>query len=186
MASLGSTTGLAFDVTAFEGLTVQQDTTPADWFAAASTLGAFGTVGALVPAGFDACARIDYNGDSDPLERRALLFDVLSRHTATPADVWFGLWDGYGGLDLIPPEIGRIRLPAREYLLFRGDIGAWRGLTPHPMRRVPDLIWPDDRAWFVGTDTDLDDGYVGAAPACVAALEEAGLVLGSATRTDRL
>lgn len=39
--------------------------------------------------------------------------------------------------------------------------------------QVPDLWWPQDRSWFVASDTDLDWSYVGGSEAFVARVLEA-------------
>ena len=97
----------------------------------------------------------------------AKLLGVLGRHTSTPQDCFFGLWDGYGELhggsavavlnstrrtrlwdrwrqppqQRVPPAFPaelaqgpRIRIPNRDYLLFRGalhDAGQWERVVRH-------------------------------------------------------
>ena len=58
----------------------------------------------------------------------------------------------------------QLQLPHRTYHLLSGPVTAVNGIVePGAVDRpqVPDLWWPDDRAWFVATDTDLDWTYVG-------------------------
>lgn len=71
--------------------------------------------------------------------------------------------DGRAGSELL-------HLPGRDYALLRGrleeltdpdwgfsaGIGWSRFRTPRPQ-----LIWPDDRAWFVGSEIDFDSTLVG-------------------------
>jgi hypothetical protein len=40
---------------------------------------------------------------------------------------------------------------------------------PHAYRS-PSLWWPEDRAWCVGTDVDLNSSYIGASVNCIEAL----------------
>ena len=106
----------------------------------------------------------------------SVLAELVSRLgplTATPTRCWFGLWDGYGDLRAMadgrtPPV--ELRLPARTYRLYVGPVaGAVRFATarsPH----APTLWWPEDQAWFVGSDPDLDSTYVGCGEAAAAAL----------------
>lgn len=91
----------------------------------------------------------DLEGDLPQAELR-LLTTVLARHTSTPEDCFFALWDGYGELrggaavgflqlsrsrglrgagtppaitPAFSPEVmsaPRVQIPARSYLLFRG------------------------------------------------------------------
>jgi hypothetical protein len=77
---------------------------PADASAAlwiAPTLGSFGTVGGLVPQGYERYLLLDYRGD-EPLGWHGVcrLFEqlvaILARHTSTPDHCWFAIWEGYG------------------------------------------------------------------------------------------
>jgi hypothetical protein len=109
----------------------------------------------------------------------AALVEVLTRHTSTPDSCWLCLWDGYGDLHpggsftftafrvgddppppLPPPKYprqkNRVRLPARDYLLFHGAVG-----DAHGWSQGPNLWWPDDRAWCVATEIDFPYTYVG-------------------------
>jgi hypothetical protein len=124
-----------------------------------------------------------------------VLLDVLSRHTATPHDCWFGLWEGWGWIDSQPgatatafawtgakpppepapmpppfsPEVlgwPRVETPGRNFLLLHGPLASARFIghqvTPDWfIEQSPQLIWPDDRAWCVGTEIDFDSTLVG-------------------------
>jgi hypothetical protein len=116
------------------------------------------------------------------LEKRVLqrLLGVLEHHTGTPDECYFGLWDGFAEIEgspavmsfdgqtfppAFPPEVmtgPRLRIPAREYLLFRGPLteaGRWGAadLFPGEPREInsPNLMWPADHGWFVATEIDL-------------------------------
>jgi hypothetical protein len=70
-----------------------RDAAAAQWIG--PRLGAFGTIGGLVPDGFDDHvvvhqARAD---DDGPV---AEIAEVARQHTTTPALIWFAIWDGYG------------------------------------------------------------------------------------------
>ncbi len=61
-------------------------------------------------------------------------------------------------------EIPRFELPDRAYYLLVGPVAAVAGIedpsTPGRWHQ-PDLVWPDDRRWFVATDVDFWSLYVG-------------------------
>lgn len=109
-----------------------------------------------------------------------------------------GVWEGHGGLTHggvrislesgesgesgesweVPPALGRevlarprLQLPHRGYLLFEAGL---EDLAPLDLdggalgTLSPDLFWPDDRAWLVGSDTDLVSTFI-AGPAAVVA-----------------
>ena len=108
-------------------------------------------------------------GLQEPLVR------VLAELTTTPEVCWICLWEGFGGLDLIPgfDDLARVRSPGRQYLLFRGPIDVMTAGTDDldlGWPYFPQLWWPDDRAWCVATDIDLDSTYVGAGEEGVARL----------------
>ena len=93
---------------------------------------------------------------------------VLRRHSGTPDDCWFGVWQGWGGVRSTGPLV---RLPGREHLLVRGPVElAAANLAAEPAEQSANLWWPADRAWLVATDVDLMSTYVGGSAACLAEL----------------
>ena len=90
------------------------------------------------------------------------LIPILRRHTTTPDRCVLGVWEGYGGLDMVPALISapRASKPGRSYLLFEGPLEAVLGFNVGPWE-APNIWWPEDRAWFVSTDIDLDSTYIG-------------------------
>jgi hypothetical protein len=99
----------------------------------------------------------------------ARLAAVLRRHTTTPDDCWFGVWQGWGGAP-VPATV--LRLPGgREQLLVRGPVElAAANMAAEPAEQSANLWWPADRAWCVATDVDLMSTYVGGSAACLAEL----------------
>jgi hypothetical protein len=112
----------------------------------------------------------------------AALVALLARHTSTAGSCWLCLWDGYGYFEpnsgfaeLTARPIGsppdrepelvtfpvlpksRVRLPDRDYLLFKGSISDAVGWEDGP-----NLWWPQDIAWCVASEIDLPYTYVGA------------------------
>ena len=187
-------------------LRFEPDVSQADWFAGRTE--PWRQLGALGPGGYARYARLfhpagqgDDAGDPDDLMNRRgdlepatlqRLLTVLGRHTTTPGDCFFGLWEGFGWIrgspsiamyqgfvqrrlarqavrltvaPAFPPEVmagPRVRIPARDYLLFRGPLGQagqWGAAEMAPGQprpgNSPNLMWPADRAWFVATEIDL-------------------------------
>lgn len=93
------------------------------------------------------------------------LCDVLARHTTTPDDCYFGLWEGYGWIPRDGSPVAKLEVENRAYLLLRGplsgvgEIGYWMG--DYFQQQAPDLMWPSDQSWYVAGDTDLDSTYLG-------------------------
>lgn len=54
------------------------------------------------------------------------------------------------------PSGERVRLPGRDYLLFRATVAQAAGWEDGP-----NLWWPDDRAWCVASEIDFPYTYVG-------------------------
>lgn len=114
------------------------------------------------------------------------LSEALERHTTTPDDVWFALWNGFGQLNdggsswlvasdggetvesapalLTAAERGAATLSmpmGRDYLVFRGPLSAIAPLTQQGVwEQSPNLWWPADRAWCVATEIDFDSTLV--------------------------
>jgi hypothetical protein len=135
----------------------------------------------VVPTGFEAYARLR-------VDARDGLVPLLAQHTSTPNQCWFCLWEGYGYLHPSGTSplwhagshprrrIGlpwwrrvsirrpatrksggpRVQLPNRAYILFTGSVAEGAGWEDGP-----NLWWPEDRAWCVATEIDLDETFVG-------------------------
>ncbi|GAA1351703.1 hypothetical protein [Streptomyces beijiangensis] len=121
------------------------------------------------------------------------MIPVLARHTRTPDRCWFGLWAGYGQYDWTGVPV--FETPGREEILLAGrlsdaaspaEAGEADPDCPWP-DELPDLWWPEDRAWCVGGDTDLFSTYVGGSESCIAELlATPGLEAHRAEQTDPL
>lgn len=105
-----------------------------------------------------------------PPELLSALAIILQTYTTRPETCWFALWDGYGDLGLdarSEREPARLNLPARSYLLYVGPVAAATAFATPGAPHAPTLWWPEDRAWFVGGDVDLDSTYVGGSEALI-------------------
>ena len=114
------------------------------------------------------------------------LVEVLEKYTSTPQSCWFGIWDGYGDVDLAVAGFPTFTLPHRSYYLLRGPIEGMAQSVREPLfTQSPNLCWPDDRSWFVATEIDLDSTYLGASSECVRVLMRTpGLEVLQAAPTD--
>ncbi|MEU4545613.1 hypothetical protein [Nonomuraea dietziae] len=130
----------------------------------------------------------------------AALIDVLEPFTGAQ-DCFHALWEGWGWVDGsglaifsfsddgrverapaaepgVPAEVWalpRLRLPDRDYLLFRGPLRSamamgWHGSPLWFEPQSPSLLWPADRSWCVGTEIDFDSTLVGGSAELVAAV----------------
>jgi hypothetical protein len=137
------------------------------------------------PAGFEFYARVRYL-EEDCISQRvpfACLRVHLAGRTNTPGGCFHGLRAGavsgmHGGPARgIPPWFPasvltgpKVRLPNREYLLFRGHLDelGHRGATDPATGSsrdqelpAPHLLWPADHRWFAATDVDFDFTWAG-------------------------
>jgi hypothetical protein len=123
-----------------------------------------------------------------------VLAALLRQRTTTPDDCWFCVWDGYGWEsrqqtsptggpprilpDPIPSGVRngpRVRLPHRDYLLFRGPVESVGALTALDLPgQTPNLWWPQDHSWCVASEIDLPWTYVGGKAEVVAELVNDG------------
>lgn len=110
-----------------------------------------------------------------PTAEAAVLAPFLAATTSTPERCWFAVWEGYGNLTREIASAPQFEVPGRVYHLLSGPVvaasdvvtGVWPSGWSRPLpRQTPDLWWPDDHAWFVASDTDLDWTLVGCNQAC--------------------
>ncbi|MFJ4772086.1 hypothetical protein ACIP88_23755 [Streptomyces uncialis] len=107
-------------------------------------------------------------GPTPPDVARALI-PVLARHTRTPEQCWFGLWHGYGHLDF--DHFPSFATPNRDEILLSGSLTeALSPASADEFVELPDLWWPQDRAWCLGGDVDLVSTYIGGSPELIAEL----------------
>jgi hypothetical protein len=110
-----------------------------------------------------------------PRDLAIVLAEVLAEQTTTPQRCWFAVWDGFGDLAVPDDEDARsFAVPQRRMLLLAGAIRAvgTSSLRVAPGWQSPNLWWPDDQAWCVGTEIDLMSTYVGGSRGCVRAIVE--------------
>ena len=84
------------------------------------------------------------------------------------------------GTLLTPPHITRWRarrleIPGRGYLLFSGSLDAvtamgWQAADDRFWPQSPNLFWPDDHAWCVGTEVDRRSTVVGGSASLIASI----------------
>jgi hypothetical protein len=173
-------------------LRFEPDSSPADWFARRDE--PWGELVTKGPAGFESYARVRYL-EEDRISQRVLFARLrvhLAGWTTTPGDCFHGLWDGAVSAMLGDPARGispwfpasilagpRVRIPNREYLLFRGhldQVGHWGATDPTTGSSrdqdlpAPHLLWPADRRWFAATDVDSDFTWVGGAEGLIDAV----------------
>jgi hypothetical protein len=103
-----------------------------------------------------------------PRDVAARLTPTLAGHTTVADRCWFAVWDGRGGLDPAFHDRPTFQLPCRNYHLARGPLAAAAQSVGSPPRHLSaNLWWPDDHAWCVATEIDLDSTYLGASEACI-------------------
>jgi hypothetical protein len=133
-----------------------------------------------------------------------ILATIARDWTATPAQCWFCVWDGFGweipGTVAVLTELGqspqvieeprpdpvpgsvregpRVHLPHRDYFLYSGPVeavGTLAGLDG-AWGQCPNIWWPDDLAWCVASEIDLPWTYVGGSRGLIdAILEDPGI-----------
>ena len=104
-----------------------------------------------------------------PVAVSSHLANILSLRT--DCRCWLGVWGGYGGgySEHVPQPTKSVDTGARHWDLFRAPLRAafrpffcW-GYTAN-------LIWSDDRGWWLTTDIDLNSSYIGGNASLIEAL----------------
>ncbi|MET0558720.1 MAG: hypothetical protein ABW065_08630 [Solirubrobacterales bacterium] len=114
---------------------------------------------------------------------------ILTRHTTSPQECFFGVSTIHGGVEESFPDEPMLRHPHRDYAVLAGPLSAVDQIEIENANRTsmsfvafdaaegeppptfepetggwgqaPNLIWPQDRAWFVATEYDFDSTLVG-------------------------
>lgn len=124
-----------------------------------------------------------------PLRLTKRLCGQLAAFTSTPELCWCAGWEGNGNMIALrsDPALPRLAMKNRPMILARGPLSSvpqksfTDGFEPWDQRdhpqfaeffRSPSLWWPDDQAWCVATDVDLQSTYLGGPAECVAQLLE--------------
>ena len=104
-----------------------------------------------------------------PPDAASSLARTLAMHTTATGHCWFAVWDGRADLDHAFHDRPTFQLPQRNYHLAHGPLAAAaQSVGVHPGRHLScNLWWPDDHAWCVATEIDLDSTYLGASEACI-------------------
>jgi hypothetical protein len=126
-----------------------------------------------------------------PWRLASRLGEILCQHTATPDRCWFGAWFGYGdlpdALQSAPVAVGTRLvsgpISAVATVSFADDAGG--GAFAPEDYRAPNLWWPEDHAWCLVSDVDLQTTYIGASQRCqIEILREATLEVWPASRAQ--
>lgn len=100
----------------------------------------------------------------------SVLVEIVQRHTSERDHRWACVWEGWASVGDAFPEIPRLNLPGRSYMVFSVPFsalldGILRGSGAS--RMGPSLWWPYDRKWCVATEVDFSWTYVGGSDSCI-------------------
>ncbi|MGI6562044.1 MAG: hypothetical protein ACOX3Q_05705 [Clostridia bacterium] len=104
-----------------------------------------------------------------PEKQTKILADILRKHTETPSEIYFALWEGLG-LDFSKTpwkNAEKLELSNRHYYVIQSTLDAVTELCTFEYFQSPGLWWPKDRAWCTATDIDLMCTYVGGKKSCI-------------------
>jgi hypothetical protein len=148
-------------------------------------------VGSYDSTGFKGSKWSGENPNRSELDEEALatLCAILGRHTSSPEQSYLGISTIYGGVEEEFPDEPLFQLPSRDFAILAGPLSAVGPIgisdthsssfsfsvvastgegpppDPEPSMSVwgfgPNLIWPEDRAWFVASEYDFDSTLVG-------------------------
>lgn len=98
--------------------------------------------------------------------------NILAKHTTTPGECYFAMWDGWDSITVASPP--NFKIPNRDYFLFQAslaDYEDWSSTDPvrWPYGDSPDpaFIWPADHAWCITNDVDPHFATVAASSAAI-------------------
>jgi hypothetical protein len=112
-----------------------------------------------------------------PLRLTRRLGDALASFTRTPERCWCAMWEGDGDMVGLRSDerLPRLAMRGRGMILASGPLArvteksfddgfvtlAGEDGIDDDLYQSPSLWWPDDRAWCVATDVDLQTTYLG-------------------------
>jgi hypothetical protein len=91
-----------------------------------------------------------------PADLAERLAASLVRRTKSAETAWFAFWNGFGGIRHQIAFAPTFFAPHREYHLLAGPVEALSESGADPSYQSASLWWPDDRAWCVATEIDLN------------------------------
>src|SRR6185312_3866682 len=115
------------------------------------------------PPGFDVYVRVAFPQDSEadadnpssepPADVLRAALTTLASYTATAAQGYAAIWEGWVSPPPSAPEAPRVEIPNRAMLLFTGPVEAlrdapalaWYG-SATGVAQEPHLVWPEDQA----------------------------------------
>lgn len=110
---------------------------------------------------------LDRDGPSE-LAQVATALDVLARHTTTPDECYFAIWDGWDSITIA--SWPNFKIPNRDYWLLRGtlaDYEHWNSSNPalwsYGDTPDPAFIFPADHSWCITNDVDPHFATIAAA-----------------------
>lgn len=125
--------------------------------------GSYDSLHDAMPGVFEAAPSVG----SLPPDLASPIAAALARHTTTPDRCWFAVWDGFGGLEGGVSQAPVFGAPYREYHLLTGPVEAAAEIDAAPPgEQSPNLWWPEDCAWCVATEIDLNTTYIGCDETC--------------------
>ena len=105
---------------------------------------------------------------SFPFDQSRAISELLGEFTSTPNRCYYCIWEGNGYIDGSLYSSARVRVPHRDYLLFSGHIDTVMSFPPEFLwGLLPNIWWPEDRAWCVATEIDLESTYIGGTDECI-------------------
>jgi len=123
------------------------------------------------PPGFDVYVRVAFPQDSEadadnpssepPADVLRAALTTLASYTATAAQGYAAIWEGWVSPPPSAPEAPRVEIPNRAMLLFTGHVEAlrdapalaWYGSAARVFQE-PQLVWPEDQAWCLACEVD--------------------------------
>jgi hypothetical protein len=108
-----------------------------------------------------------------PLPVAEVLVEILKVHTNASQHCCFASWEGYGALSDFIRTGPKFELPNRRYHLLSGPIESLlESVKDPPIYWSSNLWWPEDQAWCVATEVDLQSTYIGCDRSCIIRLLE--------------